>query len=129
MVDALKGYHHVQFDEESSALTTFSAPFGRRQYVRLPMRVTHAGDDFGHRISDVFYELPCSRRVVENVLIYSAIYEEHVKVIHDLFPRANKRTVSLNTKKIVFGQSSVIFGGFIIDAEGFRPDPTLLRVG
>ena len=47
VIDALKGYHQVPLDDESSALTTFSTPFGRFQYVRLLMGITHAGDDFG----------------------------------------------------------------------------------
>ena len=58
VVDELKGYHQVPLDDESSALTTLSTPFGRFQYVRLPMGVTHAGDDFGRRVSDVFDDIP-----------------------------------------------------------------------
>jgi hypothetical protein len=29
VIDALKGYHQVELDEESSAMTTFSTPIGR----------------------------------------------------------------------------------------------------
>ena len=35
VIDALKGYHQVQLDEESAALTTFSTPFGRFQYHKF----------------------------------------------------------------------------------------------
>ena len=45
VIDALKGYHQVKLDGESTALTTFSTPFGRYQYLRLPFGVCHAGDD------------------------------------------------------------------------------------
>ena len=36
VIDALKGYHQVLLDDESAALTTFSTPFRRYQYLRLP---------------------------------------------------------------------------------------------
>ena len=35
VIDALKGYHQVQLDEESAALTTLSTPFGRFQYHKF----------------------------------------------------------------------------------------------
>ena len=34
--DALKGYHQIELDDESRALTTFLTPFGRYRYKRLP---------------------------------------------------------------------------------------------
>ena len=64
VVDALKGYHQVELDNDSAALTTFSTPFGRYQYRRLPMGVSLASDDYGRRVSDVFDSLPSSRRIV-----------------------------------------------------------------
>ena len=44
--DALKGYHQVELDEESRALTTFMTPFGRYRYRRMPMGLSSAGDVF-----------------------------------------------------------------------------------
>ena len=40
--DALKGYHQVELDEESRALTTFMTPFGRYRYRRMPMGLSSA---------------------------------------------------------------------------------------
>ena len=68
MVDALKGYHQVPLDEQSANLTTFSTPLGRFQYMRLPMGVALAGDDYGRRVSEVLDCLPSCRRVVEDIV-------------------------------------------------------------
>jgi hypothetical protein len=46
VIEDLKGYHQVLLDDESAALTTFSTPFGRYQYLRLPFSVMHAVDDY-----------------------------------------------------------------------------------
>jgi hypothetical protein len=44
--DALKGYHQIELDKESRALTSFMTPLGRYRYVRLPMGLSAAGDAF-----------------------------------------------------------------------------------
>ena len=69
VVDTLKGYHQVELDDESAALTTFSTPFGRNEYRRLPCGISWAGDDYCRRAADVFDGVPNSRRVVEHVVV------------------------------------------------------------
>lgn len=127
VIDALKGYHQVPLDEESSALTTFSTPFGRYQYLRLPFGVTHAGDDYSRRVADVFDDIPSSRRVIEDIVVFSSTYEEHKELVRTLLARANKHQVAVNVEKMVFAESAVKFGGYTLDANGFRPDPELTR--
>lgn len=53
VVDALKGYHQCALDTESIALTKFSNSKGLHQYIRLPMGINAAGDDYGRRFSDI----------------------------------------------------------------------------
>jgi hypothetical protein len=85
VIDALKGYHQVPLDDPSIDLTTFSTPFGRNKYLRLLFGVTHAGDDYCRRVSEVFDDLPNCGRIVEGVLFYSATYDEHVDAVRALF--------------------------------------------
>ncbi len=82
------GFHQVPLDDESSA-------FGRFQYVRLPMGITHAGDDFGRRGSDVFDDNQNTRRLVEDILIFSSTYEEHMEIVRQVLARAEKHSISL----------------------------------
>ncbi|KZS06702.1 Uncharacterized protein APZ42_029750, partial [Daphnia magna] len=86
VIDAFKGYHQVPLDDESAAMTTFSTPFGR--YIR--------------RVSAVFDDLPNCHRIIEDILIFSETYEEHVAL------------------------PSVLFGGYILSSTGFSPNPELL---
>jgi hypothetical protein len=92
------------------------------------MGITHAGDDFGRRVSDVFDNILNTGRVVEDILIFSSTYEEHMATVQQVFTRAKEHSISLNPRKVVFAQSSTPFGGFIVDAEGFRPDPALRAI-
>ena len=123
VVDALKGYHQIPIDKKSTDLTTFSTPFGRFQYLRLPFGVIHAGDTYCRRVSDIFDDIPGSRRIVEDIIIFSKTYEEHLELVRTLFARASEYDVSLNTSKIVFAQEVVQFGGYLVDTNGFSPGP------
>ena len=71
MVDALKCYHQVPLDEKSAAMTTFSTPVGKYQYLRLPFGVVHADDDYYRRMADIFDDIPNTRRIVEDILVFS----------------------------------------------------------
>ena len=119
IIDALKGYHQVLLDEASIDPTTFSTPFGRYQYLRLPFGVKHVGDDYCRRVSEVFDDFPNSRRIVEDFIVYSATYEEHINAVRALFARAAAHNVAFSTDKIVFAQPAVIFGGYVVDKDGF----------
>ena len=94
VVDALKGYHQVPLDEESAAMTTFSTPVGRYQYLRLPFGVVHAGDDYCRRVADIFDDIPNTRRIVEDILVFSKTRDEHIEAVRHLFARAAEHDVS-----------------------------------
>ena len=47
-------YHNMRLDEMSSYLTTFSCPFGRYRYKRLPFRAAPARDMFQKKVDGLF---------------------------------------------------------------------------
>ena len=102
VVDALKGYHQCALDTESMSLTTFATPEGLHQYTRLPMGISHAGDDYGRRFSDIFGHIPNTAHCMEDLVIYSRTYEEHINLLRMLFKTANDNNVSFNKSKTVF---------------------------
>ena len=75
----------MELDDESSLMTTISTPFGRYRYLRLPFGVSLAGDDYGRRLADVSDDFPNCRGVVEDVLVFSATWDEHVSLVRNLF--------------------------------------------
>jgi hypothetical protein len=108
-------------------LTTFSTPYGRYQYRRLPFGITHAGDDYSRRVSEVFDDIPNCRRIVEDVMVFSATYEEHIELVRRLFQRAADHNIAINVGKMVFAQPTARFGGYIVSSEGFQPNPDLTK--
>jgi hypothetical protein len=127
VIDALKGYHQVPLDDESATMTTFFTPFGRYMYRRLPFGVCHAGDDYSRSVSDVFDDIPNCRRIIEDILIFSETYEEHISLVQQVFQHAADNQIAINTGKIQFAQPSVLFGGYILNNTGFQPNPNSYR--
>ena len=125
MIDALKGYHQVRLDDESAALMTFSTPFCRHQYRRPPFGITHAGDNYSRRVTEVFDDIENSHRVIEDVIVFLA-YEVHVQLVRRLFQRAVYHNIVVNVK-ITFAKPSARFGGFIVVTDGFRQNPDLTK--
>ncbi|KAI9555012.1 putative uncharacterized protein K02A2.6-like [Daphnia sinensis] len=126
------GYPHTRvnscaLDEDSMALTTFATPEGLHQYTRLPMGISHAGDDYGRRFSDIFGHIPNTARCMEDLIIYSSNYNEHINLLRLLFQTASDNNVSFNRKKTVFATHSVVFAGYVVSENGFCPNPELTR--
>ena len=71
VVDALKGYHQVPLDAETVAMTTFSTPVGRYQYLWLPFGVVQAGEDYCRRVADIFDDIPNTRRFIIQYIQYN----------------------------------------------------------
>ena len=67
----------------------------------------------------MFDDLPNTRRITEDSLVFSQTYEEHVGLVKSLFERVAANNVALNTTKFMFAHPSAVFGGYVVDANGF----------
>ena len=58
MADATSGYWHVPLDLASSLLTTFSTPYGKFRWLKLPFGLKIASDVFQERLDRVLALVP-----------------------------------------------------------------------
>ena len=87
--------------------------------------MVHAGDDYCRRVADIFDDIPNTRRIVEDILVFSKTWDEHTEAVRHLLARAAEHDVSLNTRKVQFAQQTVKFGGYVVSENHFKPDPEL----
>lgn len=83
-------------------------PFGRFKYLRLLFGVTHAGDEYSRQKVDAFDDISSSRRVVEDVIVFSASYEEQKQLVRTLLACADDHHIAINIDKIVFAEPDAI---------------------
>ena len=56
-MDLRAGYWHVKLDDESSNLTTFTMPYGRYKWLRLPFGTSVSAEIFAKRLYDCVHDL------------------------------------------------------------------------
>ncbi len=123
--DALKGYHQIDLDEESRALTTFMTPFGRYRYCRLPFGLSSAGDVFTLKYGNAVDEAVDGRRATEDTLLRGATLQDLVENTEEFFKSCLENNITLNLKKIQWNKKEVLFGGYLLTPQGYQIDPAL----
>ena len=120
-LDAVQGYHQIELDEISSALTTFLLPDGRYCYKRAPMGLNPSSDEWCAR-SDHALEGLDVLKIVDDILIQAETREAALSLLYEVLLRCRLHNITLSLAKIKMG-TSVKFAGFIISDRGTLPDP------
>lgn len=68
VLDAKSSFWQISLDHRSSMLTTFSTPFGRYRFLRMPFRLNSASEVFQHSMEQIFTGYPCAI-IVDDILI------------------------------------------------------------
>ena len=120
-LDCLQGYHQLELDEESSKLTTFLVESGRYRYRRLPMGASMSSDHFCRITDEALNDLP-QRKLIDDIVTFDPTADGLKKKIEDILIRCREKGITLSRKKVEVG-GEINFAGFILDANGSRPDP------
>jgi len=64
---------------------------------------------------------------LDDVLVDSRTFEEHLKNLRLVFDRFREAGLKLRPKKCFFGQKNVKFLGHVISPEGVQPDPAKIE--
>jgi len=124
---ALKGYHQIELDEESRALTTFMTPFGRFRYIRLPFGLSSAGDVFTLAYGNAIDASVDGCRATEDTLLRGDTEEELLENTEEFFKSCVANNITLNVSKIQWNKPEVLFGGYVLNEHGYKIDPSLVR--
>ena len=125
--DALKGYHQIELDKESQDLTAFMTPFGRYVYLRLAFGLSSAGDVFTLHYGNAIDEATDGMRATEDTLIRGSTTAELLANTRRFFNACREAGITLNMRKIQWDKKEVLFGGFLLDKNGYRIDPSLTK--
>jgi hypothetical protein len=78
------GYYHIPLDAYSQRLCTMILPWGKYQYLRLPMGITNSPDIFqAIMMMDVLGNLEYVRTYIDDILITtSGTFEDHLEKLN-----------------------------------------------
>ncbi|KYO21202.1 hypothetical protein Y1Q_0001473 [Alligator mississippiensis] len=113
------GFRHVELDKSSSHLTTFSTPFGRYCWLKIPMGISPALEIFQQKLNQELEGLPGIKIVADDILIIGE--EDKEEAIHDhdaklqqLLNRCQERNIKLNADKIQLRRTEVPYIGHLL---------------
>ncbi len=129
-LDAEKGYHQIEIEEESIQYTAFSYPMaGLYEFTKLSMGLKNAVACFQRVMDEVLKETlnDFTNVLVDDILVYSFSYQEHLAHLREVLRRLREKGFTLNLAKCGFALTTLTYLGFIIDRFGIHADPEKIK--
>jgi transposase InsO family protein len=123
-LDLNMGYYHIELSPNSSELCTIVLPWGKYEYLRLPMGLCNSPDIFQEKMSELMYDLEYVRTYLDDILcITNSTWEDHLNKLDKVLTRLEKAGLKVNARKSFFGQTQLEYLGYWITRNGIQPLP------
>lgn len=96
-LDCNSGFYQMPLLAESQLLTTFTTPFGRYCYQRLPFGLCSASEVYQRKLCDLLEGLDGVLCLIDDVLIFGESKAQHDTRLHAVLQRFGKPTLHLTT--------------------------------
>ena len=94
--DLLKGYWQVPLTERAIEVCAFVTPHGLYQDKVMPFGMTNSPATFQRLMNQVISDLDDCECYIDDVVIYSDTFEQHMKQIHQFFERVSMANFTVN---------------------------------
>ena len=93
-LDLTAGYHHIALNEDTINKTAFLLPFGKYEYLKIPVDLAQAAAYFQNLMNKVLNGLSFAMAYLNDIIIFSETPEQHlapIKVISKKLQAAGLR--------------------------------------
>src|SRR6266487_3209359 len=124
-LDLASGYWQIKVREEDREKTAFITKFGTFEFKVMPFGLCNAPATFQRIMNKVLGDSIHKYVMVylDDVIIYSKSFEEHLRHIEDVLNRIRRVNLRLKAEKCHFGASELQFLGHVVGKDGVKPDP------
>ena len=98
-LDLAKGYWQVPVTKEARPKTAYSTPFGLYQFNVMPFGLRGAPAMFQRLMDQVTAGLEFTAAYLDDLIIYSTTWEEHVDHLRQIFTRLHEASLTVKPKK------------------------------
>lgn len=129
LVDARDAFLQCKLDEQSSYMTTFWTPWGRKRWLKLPFGVSVAPEVYQRKQHELLEGLDGVEPIADDVLVVGcgdseeAANRDHDVKLVALLDRCRQVKLRLSVKKFQFKVPEVRFHGHILSSAGLKVDP------
>ena len=88
LLDLNIGYYHIELTPEASKLCTIVLPWGKYEYLRLPMGLCNSPDIFQEKMSELMVGLEFARAYIDDLLVVSkGNFETHIQHLEQVWQK------------------------------------------
>src|SRR5437868_8020301 len=125
-LDLASGYWQVQMHLKDREKTAFTTRFGTYEFNVMPFGLCNASATLQRLMDRIYKDIAWKFVVVylDDTIIYSRIFEDHLKHLREVFIRIRKAGLRLNLEKCKFWMQRLPFLGHIVTPQEIAPDPS-----
>ena len=129
VLDAASGFWQVPLTDKAKKLSAFVTQSGQYSWTVTPFGLINSPASFSLVMSSVLRGL--NYRValcyVDDVIIFSRTFEDHLRHLHDVFSRLRTANLTLKPSKCTFSAPEVHYLGHIISKHGVKVQPSKIE--
>ena len=117
----IKGFWQVPLTDRAKEISAFVTPYGLYQYKVMPFGMKNSPASFQRLINKVIADLEGCEAYIDDVIIYSDTWEEHLRIIREFFKRLSRAKLTINLSKSEFCQAQVTYLGHVVGQGQVKP--------
>ena len=123
-LDLMSGYWQVMVHPDDREKTAFITRFGTYEFNVMPFGLCNASATFQRLMNRIYSGITYKYVVVylDNINVFSRIFDNYIKHLHEVFTRIRNARLKLNIKKCNFWQKKLPFLGHIIKTQRISPN-------
>ena len=118
--DLLKGFWQVPLTDRAKEVSAFATPNGLYQYKVMPFGMKNSPATF-QRLVNVICGLDGCDAYIDDVIIYSDSWSDHLQRIRKFFDQLSKAKLPVNLAKTEFCHATVTFLGHLVGQGQVKP--------
>lgn len=119
--DLLKGYYQVPLSARAQEVSSFIVPSGLYSYTVMSFGLRNAPATFQRLMNQVVAGLEGCAVYLDDVVVYSDIWAEHIQRIRKLFQRLQDAHLTVNLAKCEFARATVTYLGKVVGQGQVKP--------
>lgn len=120
IVDLKSGFNQIMVAEKDRKKTAFTWKQRVYSFNGAPFGAKNIPQDFQRIMDRVFYDLDYVIPYIDDIIVFSHSYEQHLKHVEEVLKRLNQYNLKVNWNKCQFACESLIILGHEISQEGIR---------
>ena len=119
--DLLKGYWQIPLTSRAKEISAFVTPDDFLCYRVMAFGMRNAPATFQRLINTVLTGMPGCEAYLDDVVLFSATWSEHIDQVRELFCRLSAARLTINLAKCDFGKATVTYLGRVVGGGQVRP--------